>query len=472
MPPRSERLGNLREYINQELEAFKAGKKGEFPSYRELAEQFGYATESGTALTIKRMGLQEDVRQVKKESDIFSPSKRTRRTKRHRISEEYGVKPIYPSTNWARIIGVLAAGGYVAPADKRISLDSVDKDFLANFKTEGERLFEINASDRIKNNTLQGIAFYSINIARQVGDLRRPQWPTTILEKHSWILKEQRYTWTFLTGFFDARGSIYKRSIILRNAYINSANFIAELLIRVGIKDPSLISNKEKRAGIDGIGIFNLRDLITFSKHVYSADPLKEEKLKFFREQKFSRMRTKTIGNDELIFEWKRIYKLLGHIPRTTEIDMLKREGKTGWSSGIYVYRFGRLEEEKQGKWSVALRNLLRICFPNQEPEELLDTKHRFQKYKRNISREQLIESYRIAREKCLTEEGRLPSIPYINLLKRKGLIAITGQTIANYFGNRSYPNARENLERIIAEREAEKSKNDSSGSQETQIFP
>lgn len=218
-----------------------------------------------------------------------------------------------PSREFAWIIGVLAGGGSVELDGKRIAVDSVDTDFLEQFKTLGESALRLNARYRTKKTEKgiepKGVVFYSTNLVRVLGDLRRPFWPRTILEKHGWILQNEEYIWGFLEGIFDRIGHIenlsrkgrVRKELTFRTVYLGIANFLAELLTRVGVKRVSYDYDKRHREGIIGIKLHG-KNTFLVAQNIHSKIPEKEDRLQVYRRLAFksqssnARMREEKIG--------------------------------------------------------------------------------------------------------------------------------------------------------------------------------
>ncbi|MCL4387346.1 hypothetical protein M1307_03045, partial [Patescibacteria group bacterium] len=117
-----------------------------------------------------------------------------------------------PSQDLAWMLGVLAGGGHV---DKRgyVSVFGNEDPFLRIVDLIGTRLFRKNSVIKeIKRNrkgqAYKSITFYSKDLAVQIGDLRRDKYPTTIIEKHRWIVQDLKSTASFLSGILDTRGIV------------------------------------------------------------------------------------------------------------------------------------------------------------------------------------------------------------------------------------------------------------------------
>lgn len=595
--PQSSRAKDLSDFIRDEIERFRAGEITRISTNEELRERFGYTQASTFYPTLKREGLLEERKKIKEQGG----------------QTKEGQETIIPSYEWAWMIGILAGGGHVNPKGQ-ISTYTSDDDFLQVTRSVGTRLFEENPTVKELRKSKDGtsyrmVSFYSTKLARQIGDLRRDKYPETIIEKHPWILKDQKYIVGLLSGVFDTRGFVSEsqQSITFLTSFPNVTSFISELLVRAGIKKPTVKYSQQGKK-VMGVGIYNIADRKKLAEIIYSRVPAKQSKLDGIR-KKESKGRG---SDDDVIDEWLNLIKILGHVPNSVEITRLKKEGKTRFSLQVYMDRFGKerdrksflkvrerlmaiteisddekitdktevarqakpqkemprkekkaskpkklekaksvdqLFEEYMIARAISLRDLGRLprikdfselkrrgiitrtahtianyfgrrsfplavenleiavkerlgsgryrkyieekvltrlatleeaVLPNERnvgrpakpKQEVPQGKKERKGWKRVESPDELVAEYEVAREVCIKEKGRLPTIWDIDDLIQQGLVQHTAHTLANYFGNRSYPKARKNLERIIAEREAEKSDNESFGSQETQIFP
>src|SRR3990172_2667108 len=118
-----------------------------------------------------------------------------------------------PSYELAWTIGILAGGGSVG---RQISFDSPEKELLEYYRLICESHFHLGVKTTPKAIGKDGKLyernyFQNRQIAILLGDLRRTQWPRTILDQHQWILQNQRYTWGLLEGYFEPRGRIDTR---------------------------------------------------------------------------------------------------------------------------------------------------------------------------------------------------------------------------------------------------------------------
>ncbi|OGH19809.1 MAG: hypothetical protein A3D74_04620 [Candidatus Levybacteria bacterium RIFCSPHIGHO2_02_FULL_37_13] len=327
---------------------------------------------------------------------------RLKRSSHRDLSLSLDSETIPPSRELAWMIGVLAGGGYSNPNDKRISMDSDNEEFVRAFKSAGERLFGVNASVRTKkgeDNTkkLKGIVFQGKKITNTIGDLRGSEWPRTIVEQHKWIIENSNYLWSFIEGIFDRRGNVSMgkdsvRGVFIYSDYANVANFLAEILVRVGIRKPLIEHDKRGKQGIKGIRFENKQDLKYFADNIHSRIQGKEERLEACRQLTVGRRKrsvevpvktSKRITKEDAISEWIRIKTFLGHTPNSGEIERLKRDGGTKYSSSVYYRRFG------EGKFSKARENIEKIvsarAFIDQVRQEALEFYNTHRRLSRKI---------------------------------------------------------------------------------------
>lgn len=376
-----------------------------------------------------------------------------------------------PSSDLAWMLGVLAGGGNTTGTDGVVRLNRSDERLIKAFVTTGETLFRMNTSyvprKRGDGSTYELPHFLSINLARRIGDFRSREWPNTILNRHRWILENERYAWEFLGGFFDVRGNIdLKEDTKLRFnlSHQIAANFILNLIVSLGIRRP-IFSFKRKLNRVAYIGLTNKKDLKTFADNIHSRILIKEEKLQLLREytgkrkprEKKPRGRSsenteRGVPAIEMIEEWRQIHDVLGRTPRYDEIRSLHNEGRVKFSPIQYSYHFGKVD----GKFSYleAVRRLNGLAQKSTNELSRLNlgrlNARRSSSRARVSSVDQLVREYVRARETSLAEKKRLPSSKTINYLRKRGEVSYSAQTFANYFGNGNFAKALENLERIV----------------------
>lgn len=381
MPPRSERAENLRRYVEGETARIKAEGVGTVPTYGELAIKFGYATPKSAYEAIRKVGLH------------------------NAVNEARGEPILNPSREAAWMLGVLAAGGYSNPSYDRLLLESNNRQFSEAFLHVGERLFGVNARIRTpkhKGKEFNRVIFRGQRFTEMLGDLRRPNWPTTIIERHGWILQSEQYTWGFLEGVFERIGNVYTSrknrvmSITFWTNYSIIANFLANLLVRVGVERLSTLKDAQNREDIEGIAIYGMLDMKRIADNIHSRIPEKEEKLELCR----------------------------------------------------------RLVRRKAGKKTRTPSEDSTV----ESPEQL---------------NKRFIDDYERAREICLIEYGRLPTIGDLDRLREQGMISSAASSLAKHFGNGNMTEARKHLERLIRNRrEAGTKQENRSTGQEVQIYP
>lgn len=360
LPRGTERNEALAEFVQEEIVLAQAGVIDHVSTHEELAQMFGYQDEGN----INKQLLRRSIR---------SRRNATRDELNRKRKEKEG---IVPSRDWAWMLGALSAGGHTSTDnDGVISMASSEDDqTLETFKTLGERLFGVNAQEnkRLPENSTREettIRFYSLAFTKLIGNLRTDKWAETIRERHSWIREDPRFIWGFLEGYFNRSGNIYVRGenkgrLVFHTSLHESANYISELLNLVHIQSPRLSTYEQTREGIDGVVVYNLHDIQVVAKNIHSTVSSKESKLEYFRNVKVPEYKV-TSTDDEIIQEWIRLTKLLGHTPSSSDITKLRNEGKTRYHLSAFTYRFGN---ERFGE---AKKKLERIVFERETSETL-----------------------------------------------------------------------------------------------------
>lgn len=272
-----------------------------------------------------------------------------------------------PSPELAWTLGALAGKGYVSPSTGVVLFANTDPGLLRKYSSVTGNLFDKNHSSKTARIDPDGspyihLWFCDVQIARTLGDLRREKWPDTIIDKHRWAMDGSNYTWRLLEGFFDARGYVHKPPSLYaqyNTSYPQVGNFIADLLTRVGIKQPQIDFTKEGDR-IQRIRISQPDDRRFFAQHIHSAVASKEEGLEMIRtfqegkkgpklqEQKGvvdtspDVLLGRSYPMEDVLAEWVNIRNVLGRLPSSVDIAKLKRQGKTRFSAMVYVKRFGR----------------------------------------------------------------------------------------------------------------------------------
>ena len=203
--------------------------------------------------------------------------------KRKMIKIKNFVQPS-PSTDFAWWLGALAGDGHVA--FDRVTLKVIDKDFANNFMKIGEDIFKIKSKLKeylrqdplIKRKLQYIIIFYSQRLSQYLGDWSWLNWNKTMENKFSWILGDQDYTSSFLSGYFDAEGSVvckyYKKQHRFLAKYAAQPEHIkrclSNMLDKIKIKH-SVYS--------EGIQICGLQNLKRFAALIKSSISRKQERL-------------------------------------------------------------------------------------------------------------------------------------------------------------------------------------------------
>ncbi len=317
--------GKLSEIVTREITLFQAGEIDHFSTIPELAQ---------------RVGREEvTVRHHLEQTGLFQH--------RSRLETSTHLENLLPSEDFAWLLGALAGGGWVQKYE--ISLTSYSEELLSKFKSIGERLFKLNGHEYIDKVNQDGrlykkIKFSNKEAAEALGYLHPDQWPRTILDKHPWIHTHPNYIWKFLEGQLETGVSIDTKTnkrMNFNTHYRAVANTIADMLVHVGIKKPTINPDKNTREGIKGITVSNIKDLKVIAEHIHSVIPEIEDKLQFYRDLPEAKPRAEIRSDEEVIAEWRRLTNDLQRPPLSTDIQRLKRTDDTKFSHHVYINRFG-----------------------------------------------------------------------------------------------------------------------------------
>lgn len=382
------------------------------------------------------------------------------RAREHERRQTELEQALQPSRELAWAIGLLASGGSVNLRTGAMFLTSPDLSLQSAYINVAGNLFRTNLTwqtIRSKSGERQIPYFNKADIARGLGDLRRAVWPSTIVERHHWILEDQRFSWALLTGIFDNKGVFSgtdRRCLIIPTSFKQVANFMAELMTNVDIQNPVILRSSFNREGVQGVAIANIRDQRRFANNIHSVVPEKEQALEAIRSDTTRRPRNLAPFNEiEMVAEWKRLYDLLGHPPNVTDISELYSEGKTPWSAGVYARVFGRTGTNKgRRSYEVALEKLAFACGIDPKDSQAIRYRRPDSKYTHIKDTSDLVTQYRQLKDRTLQEQGHLPTTRDFEKARKAGLVAYSRVTFANYFGNGSLVHAIANLEEIIFE--------------------
>ena len=189
-----------------------------------------------------------------------------------------------PSTDFAWWLGALAGDGHVA--HDRVTLNVTDKDFADHFKKVGEQIFKIKSSykeylrqdPKIKRKLQYIIMFYSKKLSQYLGDWSWLNWDKTLKNRFPWILDKRNFITSFLSGYFDAEGSVicgfYKRQHKFSVKYtaqpIHIKKFLNDFLGKLGIKS---------KIYAEGVYIYDIQNLRGFASFIKSSIKRKQKRL-------------------------------------------------------------------------------------------------------------------------------------------------------------------------------------------------
>ena len=189
-----------------------------------------------------------------------------------------------PSTDFAWWLGALAGDGHVAY--DRITLKVTDKDFADHFKKVGEQIFKIKSSykkylrqdPKIKRKLQHIVTFYSQKLSQYLGDWSWLNWDKTLKNRFPWILDRQNFIVSFLSGYFDAEGSVvckfhkkqHKFLVKYTAQPIHIKKFLNDLLGRLGIKS---------KIYAQGVYIYDIQNLKKFVLIIKSSIKRKQDRL-------------------------------------------------------------------------------------------------------------------------------------------------------------------------------------------------
>lgn len=221
----------------------------------------------------------------------------TQRIPHNRKNINYPVR----SRDYAWFLGVLVGDGYCSSIGDSLILGVKDKEFRGKFARVGKELFGLEARLSINHlskknkkwNDAYLAAFHSVELTDFLGDFREERWTDTVYGGHSWIFRDKEYVWGFLNGYFDSDGCVSdpvkvknnQHRIRISTAYRKSADFIVEILNRVGIEG-KIEKSSSRKEGIKDVTIRRWDHMKRFAQNVYSSVPERERRLNRYRNAK------------------------------------------------------------------------------------------------------------------------------------------------------------------------------------------
>jgi len=169
------------------IKLYKGGK-----STKEIASITGYK-QITIQKRLKRLGL---LRNIKDESKVQAELRTTK------------IKIPKPSEDYAWFLGVMCGDGWTVK-DTRIGLNVRDKDFLDSFSNTVNELFGLEG--KFSKREGYQVVFHSLNLVRYLENgFHGDNWHKDLHNpKFSFVLKDKKYFFAWLSGFFDSEGSAF-----------------------------------------------------------------------------------------------------------------------------------------------------------------------------------------------------------------------------------------------------------------------
>lgn len=260
-------------------------------SHKEKIDKILIESYSNSAIDVLLTKVRKYVPYINKRALIARANRLGLQRREHaNLLAQKEVKIPKPSKELAWFLGSLAGDGYVSPFPNkwriyRIRLFVTSKDFAENFGKIGKKLFGIDYFINIyktgsnkKWKPRYACSFISKRAVEFLGDWKEYAWFKTLIERFYWILKNDSYTASFLSAYFDSDGTVIatpKRCRILiasRNEEVKK--MIIKLLKILGINCISYWR---------AIEISRKEDVQKFARYIKSTIPYKEKKLEFLR---------------------------------------------------------------------------------------------------------------------------------------------------------------------------------------------
>jgi len=202
-----------------------------------------------------------------------------------------------PSEDFAWILGFLCGGQ--SGNRKRIASRDSSFEAMEKFRLMGETVFGLPAFSKTyeksledpKKSDIHEVKFYSTDLVKFIGDLRKKHWVSTIISSHIWVYSEPRYQWLFLSGFFDKSGYVsnplnekHRYRVELNNSIFVGCQELKKMMNDVGLRGIQIKPDKRKSEGVAGVGLYRWGEIRNFALSVSSSVGEKEERLDIYRQ--------------------------------------------------------------------------------------------------------------------------------------------------------------------------------------------
>jgi hypothetical protein len=247
-----------------------------------------------------------------------------------------------PSIEAAWLLGIVTSGVTLSPEIGMIRFVSKEACLANRFKELGELCFGVTGKF-LEQSEYNRVSFYNKGYVHLLNDWRQTQQDPNI---RTWILDNEDYAWSFLSGFFERSGYIpihlkWGLALKLSVGRNNSGELIACLLKRLGIAKFSSVSNNSGSS----IQISTITDVKSFAENIHSIVPSKEASLEYARRYQ-RRSKSWAPGNsvEYLIDDYKKAREIClkehGHHPLPGCWDRLKEHGIVSVTSRALIKRF------------------------------------------------------------------------------------------------------------------------------------
>lgn len=274
-----------------------------------------------------------------------------------------------PSSDLAWMIVAIGVGGYTdyAKGGGRIAIITEHDSLKDKFVDVGRSLFQLEPGfDRVgigkRGGLNEVVRFISKDLVQQIGDLSRDGWVYTLNEKYPWIYKPS-YSLSALNAAHDFVGMPYAKttqSIRFMDYRPGTIEAFRKLLLSCGIRRPCVYPNKKSPSGLGGLSVANWREVRKLANMLDTQVEWKEERLRLLRTLEKRRYANTPQSDEELLLEFVRITRMLGHVPSSEEIRELRNARLTLFTSSVYDKRFGNGRN-----YPITRENIVRILKEN-----------------------------------------------------------------------------------------------------------
>lgn len=262
---------------------------------------------------------------------------------RKKIERDSDDARMSPSHDLAYLLGILSLGG--KESDSTIGMSQHEDDAVRKkFAELAMKLF-----DREIFQTSDGYdCFTHARLVRRMGSIKLDQWPNTIQKIHPWILENDAYLKTFLSGLIDVGFTVGESQVKFTSVHERSVLFVVDLLDRLEIPY-TRYKSQSKGAMQYSLVVSDSLDRKRLAQYLHLNNPEKEAMLQRYRDINPTDI-GKRHSDADLIEAWRKIRSLNPDKLSMSQLDLLAQSGDSPAWANTFMDRFGSIGIGPYGK--------------------------------------------------------------------------------------------------------------------------